>query len=88
MASIYSGILNGVMGTFASVISNNQNVVMKILAMMTIVLSIPTIISGFYGMNFDGIPFAHEPMGFVVTVGISFMLSGLVAFILWKKKLI
>ena len=86
MANIYSGILNGVMGTFASVISNNQNVVMKILALMTIVLSIPTIISGFYGMNFDVIPFAHEPLGFVVTVGVAFLLSGGVAFILYKKN--
>ncbi len=86
MANIYSGILNGVMGTFASVISNNQNVVMKILATMTIVLSIPTIISGFYGMNFDVIPFAHEPLGFVITVLASFLISGGVAFILYKKK--
>ena len=88
MANIYSGILNGVMGTFASVISNNQNVVMKILATMTIVLSIPTIISGFYGMNFDNIPFAHEPMGFIITMGISFLISGGVAFALYKKKLL
>ncbi|MBR6228804.1 MAG: magnesium transporter CorA family protein [Eubacterium sp.] len=88
MANIYSGILNGVMGTFASVISNNQNVVMKILATMTIVLSIPTIISGFYGMNFDNIPFAHEPLGFVITMGISFLISGGVAFALYKKKLL
>ncbi|MEE3467029.1 MAG: magnesium transporter CorA family protein [Eubacterium sp.] len=87
MANIYSGILNGVMGTFASVISNNQNVVMKVLATMTIVLSIPTIISGFYGMNFDVIPFAHEPLGFIITVAASFLISGLVAFILYKKKL-
>ena len=88
MANIYSGILNGVMGTFASVISNNQNVVMKILATMTIVLSIPTIISGFYGMNFENIPFSKEPLGFVITMGISFMISGLVAFVLYKKKLL
>ena len=88
MANIYSGILNGVMGTFASVISNNQNVVMKILATMTIVLSIPTIISGFYGMNFDNIPFAHEPLGFIITMGISFLISGGVAFALYKKKLL
>ena len=87
MANIYSGILNGVMGTFASVISNNQNGVMKILALMTIVLSIPTIISGFYGMNFDVIPFAHEPHGFVITVVLAFLLSGSVAFVLYKKKI-
>ncbi len=88
MANIYSGILNGVMGTFASVISNNQNVVMKILATMTIVLSIPTIISGFYGMNFDNIPFSHEPLGFIIIMGVSFLISGGVAFIMYKKKLL
>ena len=87
MANIYNGILNGVMGTFASIISNNQNVVMKILATMTIVLSIPTIISGFFGMNFDVIPFSHEPMGFVITVIVAFLISGGVAYILHKKNL-
>ncbi|MBO4395215.1 MAG: magnesium transporter CorA family protein [Eubacterium sp.] len=88
MANIYSGILNGVMGTFASIISNNQNGVMKVLAIMTIVLSIPTIISGFYGMNFESIPFSKEPLGFVITMGISFLISGGVAFILWKKRIL
>ena len=47
MANIYSGILNGTMDTFASVISNNQNIVMKFLATITIVLSIPTMIASF-----------------------------------------
>ena len=51
MANIYSGILNGTMDTFASVISNNQNSVMKFLTTITIVLSIPTMIASFYGMN-------------------------------------
>ena len=88
MANIYSGILNGVMGTFASVISNNQNGVMKVLAIMTIVLSIPTIISGFYGMNFDNIPFAHEPMGFVITIAVAFVISGGIAFVLYKKNIL
>ena len=88
MANIYSGILNGVMGTFASVISNNQNGVMKVLAIMTIVLSIPTIISGFYGMNFDNIPFAHEPLGFVITIAVAFIVSGGIAFILYKKNIL
>ncbi|MBQ7201080.1 MAG: magnesium transporter CorA family protein [Eubacterium sp.] len=88
MANIYTGILNGVMGTFASVISNNQNGVMKVLAIMTIVLSIPTIISGFYGMNFDNIPFAHEPMGFIITIAVAFVISGGIAFILYKKNIL
>ena len=87
MANIYTGILNGVMGTFASVISNNQNGVMKVLAVATIVLSIPTIISSYYGMNFDFIPFAHEPLGFVIALGLSLLISGAIAFVLYKKKI-
>ena len=56
MANIYSGILSGTMDAFASVISNNLNIVMKFLATVTIVLSIPTMIASFFGMNFDNIP--------------------------------
>ena len=55
MANIYSGILSGMMDAFASVISNNLNIVMKFLATVTIVLSIPTMIASFFGMNFDNI---------------------------------
>ena len=51
MANIYSGVLSGTMDAFASVISNNQNIVMKFLATVTIVMSIPTMIASFYGMN-------------------------------------
>ena len=47
MTSIYNGILSGTMDTFASVISNNLNIVMKFLATVTIVMSIPTIILKF-----------------------------------------
>ena len=56
MANIYSGILSGMMDAFASVISNNLNIVMKLLATITIVLSIPTMIASFFGMNFVDIP--------------------------------
>ena len=48
---IYSSILTGTVDAFASVISNNLNVVMKVLASITILLSIPSIVFGFYGMN-------------------------------------
>ena len=44
------------MDAFASIISNNLNIVMKILASITIILSVPTIVSGIYGMNNPGIP--------------------------------
>ena len=47
MANIYSGILSGTMDAFASVISNNLNIVMKFLATVTIVMSIPTMVASF-----------------------------------------
>lgn len=63
MANIYSGILSGTMDAFASVISNNLNIVMKFLATVTIVLSIPTMIASFYGMNVNshGMPLRTVP---------------------------
>ena len=51
MADIYSNILSGTMDAYASVISNNLNIVMKVLAIITIVMSIPTMIASFWGMN-------------------------------------
>ena len=59
MSGIYLNILSGTMDAFASVISNNLNIVMKILASITIVISIPNIIAGFYGMNVEGLPLAQ-----------------------------
>lgn len=89
MANIYSGILNGTMDTFASVISNNQNSVMKLLTTITIVLSIPTMIASFYGMNVKSfsMPFADSEWGFPIVIGISLIISLIIAFIFRKKDL-
>lgn len=89
MANIYSGILNGTMDTFASVISNNQNSVMKFLTTVTIVLSIPTMIASFYGMNvnYAGMPFAENPWGFAIVIGISLVISLIITIIFRKKDL-
>ena len=54
MAATYLNILNGTMDVFASIISNNLNVVMKILASLTLIVSVPTVVSGLYGMNIEG----------------------------------
>ena len=58
MTTIYLNILSGTMDAFASVISNNLNIVMKVLASITLLFSIPAVISGFYGMNVSNIPMA------------------------------
>jgi magnesium transporter len=87
MANIYSGILSGTMDAFASIISNNQNLVMKFLAAITIVLSIPTMIASFYGMNFDVIPGADNPFGFYFIVLAALFLTAIVVLVFRKKKL-
>ncbi len=89
MANIYSGILNGMVDAFASIISNNLNIVMKFLATVTIVMSIPTMIFSAYGMNVKGagMPFANSPYGFSIVIGVSLIVSIAVAIIFSKKNL-
>ncbi|HIX15432.1 MAG TPA: magnesium transporter CorA family protein [Candidatus Hungatella pullicola] len=89
MANIYSGVLSGTMDAFASVISNNQNIVMKFLATVTIVMSIPTMIASFYGMNVNthGIPFADSPYGFTIVIAFTVAVTLIVAWICSKKDL-
>jgi len=89
MSNIYSGILSGMMDAFASVISNNLNIVMKFLAVMTIVLSVPAIIFGAYGMNVNtaGMPLSSSPYGFLAIVIASLAVSVVVAYVLAKKKM-
>lgn len=87
MANIYSGILSGMMDAFASVISNNLNVVMKFLSTVTIVLSIPTMIASFYGMNFDNIPLGHNAHGFFIITACALVITSLVVIFFKKKNL-
>ncbi|HSN58822.1 MAG TPA: magnesium transporter CorA family protein [Clostridiaceae bacterium] len=85
MSNIYSNILTGTMDFFASIISNNLNIVMKLLASVTIVMSIPNIIFGSFGMNVAGIPFAENPSGFWFVYVIALVIS-IVAFLLLRRK--
>jgi magnesium transporter len=84
MTSISNNILSGMMDAFASIISNNLNGVMKFLASITIVLSIPTIVAGFYGMNV-GLPLQGEAYAFLLTLGVALSLSLIVVIIFWKR---
>ena len=83
MAKIYSDILSGTMDAYASIISNNLNIVMKVLTTITIILSIPTILGSFWGMNVD-VPLSSNPFGFYIVVVIS-ILASVIAYILFKK---
>lgn len=80
MCSIHRDILNGSMDTYASVISNNVNSIMKTLTILTIVLTIPMLVASFFGMNFD-LPFAANK-GFWMALIISLILSILFGYFL------
>ena len=88
MSSIYSNILSGTMDAYASVIANNQNAIMKTLALVTIVLSIPTMIFSAYGMNLnlEGMPLSGSFWGFTIIVGISFAISILIVLYFIRKR--
>jgi magnesium transporter len=85
MTNIYSSILSGTMDAYASIISNNLNIVMKSLTIITISLAVPTMISGFFGMN---VPFnwIKSDLAFPIILGCSAVISGLTSFLLLKKK--
>ena len=61
MCTIYSNILTGITDTFSSVISNNLNITMRTLTIITLVLAIPTIVFSFYGMNVEMLPLINTP---------------------------
>jgi magnesium transporter len=77
MAQIYSDIQSGMMDAFASVISNNLNIVMKQLTLISIILMIPTLIASLFGMNVP-VPFGNSEWAFPLIISISLTLSLLV----------
>lgn len=84
MAKIYTDILTGMMDAFTSVISNNLNRVMKLLTSLTILLSIPTIVASYFGMNVT-LP-ALGQHAFAITIAIAVGISGAFALVFWKKN--
>ncbi len=87
MCNIYRDILSGTMDAFASVISNNLNIVMKLLTSITIILSIPTLIASLWGMNV-GVPFGNNPFGFVIVIGIAVLIALGSAVIMIRKNML
>ena len=85
MANIYTNILSSTMDAFASIISNNLNNVMKRLTSITIILSLPIMVTSIYGMNV-AIPFANTPHAFYIPVILSVTASIIIAWYFMKKK--
>lgn len=85
MTSINTEILSSMMDAFASIISNNLNVVMKALAALTIILNVPTIVASFYGMNVV-LPGEGHPLAFLTVIGLSLGLTAMATFIFYKRN--
>ena len=75
MADTYSGVINGTMDAYSSVISNNMNVVQKFIAIAAIVITIPSLIFDAYGMNIDGVPFENSPYAFIIVIVVAAIAS-------------
>ena len=90
MTQIYRDIINGTRELLSTVINNRLNNAMKYLAAITIVMSIPTIISGLWGMNVAGdwMPFAYTAHGFGIICLITLVICVLAWIILRKRKML
>lgn len=84
MVDIADNVLSDMMDAFASIVSNNLNVVMKALTSVTILLAVPTLLVSVYGMNVT-LPGAHDPRAFMGLIALSVAISGGL-FVLFRKK--
>lgn len=86
MTTIYRDIINGTRELLSSVIDNRMNSIMKSLTVVTIIMAIPTVISGIYGMNVNasGVPLAASTHGFAIICGIMVVIC--VLLLLWLRK--
>lgn len=87
MANIYTNILSSTMDTFASIIANNQNQVLKRLAIATIVLSFPVLIASIFGMNVPS-GFEHSPYAFYIVAVLSLLLAVVLGVLAFRKKIL
>ena len=90
MTQIYRDIISGTRELMTTIINNRLNNAMKFLAAITIVMAIPTVISGVYGMNVatKWMPLANVAYGFEIICGVIVVLCIIIAIILKKKKML
>jgi magnesium transporter len=86
MANIYTNILSSTLDAFASIIANNQNEVLKRLAVITIVLTFPVLIASLFGMNVPS-GFEHSRYAFYIVALLSFSVSIVVGWYFLRKKI-
>ena len=84
MTKLSSEILDQLSGTYNNLLNNNLNDTMKILTIWSLLLTIPTIVTGFFGMNMP-LPFTHSEVGWIISLVISLGLSIWLILVLWRR---
>jgi magnesium transporter len=87
MANVYTNILNGTMEAYASIISNNLNIVIQRLTLITIILMVPTLVASLYGMNLKNLPLQEHPYAFLFVIVFSVVVSLFLAWWFRRKRL-
>ena len=85
MSNVYANILNGTMDAFASIISNNLNIVMRRLTSITVILMLPTLIASLYGMNVK-LPFSEQSGAFSAVLLVSVLVSVVLFFVFRSRR--
>lgn len=90
MTVIYRDIINGTRELMSTVINNRLNNVMKYLTTITLIMAVPTVVSGLYGMNLlpEGMPFANSPYGFAIIIGLIFVICSVMLLVLRRNKIL
>ena len=90
MTSIYRDDIKGTRELFSAVLDNRLNNTMKWLTSVTLIMAVPTVVSGLYGMNvnLEGMPFAENPFGFGIVCGLILAICISAAWILHKKHML
>ena len=86
MSNVYTNILSGTMEAYASIVSNNLNVIIHRLTIVTIILLVPSMVASFYGMNLDYLPFKTLKYAFPFIILISILLGFGVVYYFSRRK--
>jgi magnesium transporter len=87
MSNVYTTILSSTMEAYASIISNNMNIFIHRLTLITIILMVPTLVASFYGMNLTYLPFRESKFAFPIIILFSIILGyGLISFFKRNEK--
>ncbi len=86
MSNVYTNILSGTMEAYASIISNNLNVIIHRLTIVTIILLVPSMVASFYGMNLEYLPFREMKLAFPLITLTSIALGFWVVYYFTRKK--